>query len=48
MYSICEKSKYDCLYYRRDSEINNLNSRLEDEQSQVSALKRKIKELEVS
>ena len=30
--------------YRKDSEINNLNSRLEDEQSLVAQLQKKIKE----
>jgi len=33
--------------FRRDGEINSLNSRLEDEQSHGAALNRKIKELQV-
>lgn len=34
-----------CFYYRKDNEINSLNSRLEDEQGINAGLQRKIKEL---
>ncbi len=33
---------------RKDQEINSLNSKLEDEQSLVAQLQKKIKELQVS
>ena len=34
--------------YRKESEINNLNARLEDEQSLVAQLQKKIKEQQVN
>ena len=40
-------SKYNFLYNRKDMEINSLNSKLEDEQSLVAQLQKKIKELNV-
>ena len=35
------------LVYRKEQEINNLNGKLEDEQSLVAQLQKKIKELTV-
>ena len=42
------KSHYISSIYRKDLDIKNLNSKLEDEQSLVAQLQRKIKELQVS
>ena len=42
------KSNYISSIYRKDLDIKNLNSKLEDEQSLVAQLQRKIKELQVS
>ena len=39
--------KLQYLFYRKDTEINSLNSKLEDEQSLVAQLQKKIKELQV-
>ena len=36
------------LFIRRDTDLANLNSRLEDEQGVVNSTKRKVKEVEVS
>lgn len=40
-------NKLCCFCYRKDMEVKNLNSKLEDEQSLVAQLQRKIKELQV-
>jgi uncharacterized coiled-coil protein SlyX len=38
-------NKLVCLFFRKENEIKNLNSKLEDEQGVVAQLQRKIKEL---
>lgn len=41
-------STYFYVHFRKDAELNSLHSRLEDEQSLVAQLQRKIKELQVT